>query len=110
MSRTTILLLVGSALLGATLYVSWADEPAKTESPAKSESLSARLGKKRGSFWTVLDCGAKGDGQTDDSAAIQDLIDSQGGSIRFPAGAYRITRPLVVNLDKTGFTSFISDG
>src|SRR6185295_7365891 len=65
---------------------------------------------KRGSFLTVLDFGAKGDGATDDTAAIQELIDAKAGSIRFPAGTYHISKTLVVNLDKVGFTSFVADG
>ena len=58
----------------------------------------------------MLDYGAIGDGQADDTAAIQALIDAKAGSIRFPAGTYRITKPLVVDLDKVGFTSFVADG
>jgi hypothetical protein len=46
----------------------------------------------------------------DDTAAIQELINSKTGTIRFPAGTYRITRPLVIELDKIGFTSLVADG
>src|SRR5262249_37677245 len=74
------------------------------------ESVAARIGKKRGSFLTVLDFGAKGDGVSDDSAAIQEVIEATAGSIRFPAGTHRITKPLVVDLDKVGFTSLVADG
>ncbi len=75
-----------------------------------SESVGTRIAKKRGSFLTVLDFGAKGDGQADDAAAIQELIDAKCGSIRFPAGTYRITKPLIVALGRGGYTSFVADG
>ena len=92
----------------AALAVFFAAAPADEAQPG--ESVAARIGKKRGSFLTVLDFGAKGDGATDDTAAIQELIDAKAGSIRFPAGTLRITKPLVVELDKVGFTSFVADG
>lgn len=42
--------------------------------------------------------GAKGDGVTDDTAAIQKALDDRGGQIvHFPPGTYRITQPLVYN-------------
>ena len=37
-------------------------------------------------------------------------IDAKAGTIRFPAGTYRITKPIVVDLDKVGFTSLVADG
>jgi hypothetical protein len=55
---------------------------------------------------SVLDFGAMGDGQSDDTEAIQHAIDSGDGHVEFPRGDYRITRPLVVRLDETGRTSF----
>jgi hypothetical protein len=45
-----------------------------------------------------------GDGTTDDSAALQALLD-RGGLVTLSKGTYRITRPLVIDLDKTGFTA-----
>lgn len=45
-------------------------------------------------FWeNVKHHGAKGDGVKDDSAAIQDAIDT-GGTVFFPAGDYRLATPL----------------
>jgi pectate lyase-like protein/copper-binding protein NosD len=95
------------SLLALAFAALWAT--AQTQEPA-GESIAARIGKKRGSFLTVLDFAAKGDGATDDSAAIQELINAKAGSIRFPAGTYRLTKPLVVDLDKVGFTSLVADG
>jgi hypothetical protein len=53
--------------------------------------------------------GAKGDGQTDDTAAIQKAIDA-GGSVQFPTGTYRLTRTITVELEKTGFVALSADG
>lgn len=59
---------------------------------------------------TVLDFGAKGDGTTDDTAAIQKAVDSGHGSLIFPKGIYKLTKPITINLDATGFTSLTGDG
>lgn len=58
---------------------------------------------------TVRDWGAKGDGQADDSAALQQAAD-RGGEIRFLRGTYRITRPIVIDLERVGYTSVVGDG
>ena len=54
--------------------------------------------------------GVVGDGQADDTAAIQRAIDSGLGSIRFAKGVYRISKTLIIELDKTGLTSLHGDG
>lgn len=59
---------------------------------------------------SLAEFGVRGDGVADDTAAIQAAVDAKLGSIRFEPGTYRITQPIVVNLDKVGFTSFTSDG
>lgn len=59
---------------------------------------------------TVCNFGAVGDGQADDTSAIQNAVDAGRGDIRFPRGVYRITRPIVVELDRVGPTSFVADG
>src|SRR5438874_7496010 len=105
MARIFVFLSLVSLVLAAAFF---AAAPADESQPG--ESVAARIAKKRGSFLTVLDFGAKGDGTADDTAAIQELINAKVGSLRFPAGSYRITKPLVVDLDKVGFTSFVADG
>ena len=58
----------------------------------------------------VKEFGATGDGKTDDTVAIQRAIDAGDGYVYFPKGEYRITRTLVVELARTGFTSLKGDG
>lgn len=49
----------------------------------------------------VKDCGARGDGATDDTEAIQRAIDAAtqtGESVEFPAGEYLVSGPLTFPL------------
>lgn len=59
---------------------------------------------------TVRDHGAKGDGTTDDWQAVQNAVNAGTGATVFPHGTYRITKPVVVNLNKAGFTALRGDG
>ena len=59
---------------------------------------------------TVRDFGAAGDGKADDTAAIQQAVDSGIGGVEFPKGSYRITKTITIDLDKAGFTSLIAGG
>jgi len=52
---------------------------------------------------------AIGDGKVDDTAAVQKAVDA-GGAVRFARGTYRLTKTIIVNLDKTGFISLSGDG
>ncbi len=58
----------------------------------------------------VCDFGATGDGTTDDTAAIQHAIDEGIGLITFPRGVYRITKSLIIDLKRSGWTSFDGQG
>ena len=53
--------------------------------------------------------GAVGDSTTDDTEALQRAINA-GGTVYLSAGTYRITAPLVVNLDDVGPVSIIGHG
>lgn len=53
--------------------------------------------------------GAAGDGKADDTAAVQKAV-AGGGAVRFPLGVYRLTATVMIDLDKTGFTSLVGDG
>lgn len=53
---------------------------------------------------------AVGDGKTDDSVAIQRFIDKSPGVVRFPKGIYRITKTIVIDLDKVGWTALEGSG
>ncbi len=56
----------------------------------------------------VTSLGAKGDGQADDTAAVQKAVDA-GGTVQFRTGTYKLTRTVTVDLDKTGFVTLAGD-
>jgi parallel beta-helix repeat protein len=57
----------------------------------------------------VRSFGAIGDGVSDDTIAIQKTVDSGAGAVHL-RGIYRITKPIVINLDNVGYTSFSGEG
>ncbi len=59
---------------------------------------------------SVKSFGAKGDGVSDDAAVIQKAVDGKARTIRFPAGIYRISKTIEVDLDQVGWTAFVGDG
>jgi Periplasmic copper-binding protein (NosD) len=50
-----------------------------------------------------------GDGRTDNTEAIRQLL-REDGTVVFPRGAYRITEPIVIELDKAGPTAIVAHG
>ncbi len=58
----------------------------------------------------VRQLGAVGDGRADDTAAIQTAANAGAGVVRLPKGTYRITKTIVIDLDKAGYTSICGDG
>lgn len=54
---------------------------------------------------TVRDFGALGDGEADDTTAIQHAVDESMNEVIFPPGQYRITKPITIDLAATGYTS-----
>lgn len=59
---------------------------------------------------TVRDFGAVGDGVTDDTDAIQHAIDDGSGHLDFPRGEYRISRTLLIDLEKRSRSSISGAG
>lgn len=54
--------------------------------------------------------GAVGDGKADDAFAIQKAVDGGCGVVQLPKGVYRITRPVVIDLERVGYTSISGGG
>jgi len=54
--------------------------------------------------------GAVGDGQADDTEALQHAIDVGDGQVELPRGEYRLTRPLRVDLAKCSRTGISGSG
>jgi hypothetical protein len=54
--------------------------------------------------------GAVGDGKADDTNALQKAVDAGDGTVRFGRGTYRITRTVIIDLDKVGPTALVADG
>lgn len=54
--------------------------------------------------------GVKGDGAADDSQALQKALDETTGQFVLPPGTYRITKGLVVNLERRGKTELRGPG
>lgn len=52
----------------------------------------------------VTEFGARGDGHTDDTQAIQRAVNEGGGHLLFPRGTYLISRPIEVDLVRCGRT------
>ncbi len=59
---------------------------------------------------TIRDFGAKGDGQADDTEAIEQAVNAGIGDVRFPRGVYRVTRTIVIDLDRVGPIALIAEG
>lgn len=59
---------------------------------------------------SIRDFGAKGDGKTDDTEALVHAVEQGDGEVVLPRGDYRITRPVVVPLEKFGRLSISGSG
>lgn len=54
--------------------------------------------------------GATGDGVTDDTPALEHALQMGDGVLRLHKGTFRLTKPLVIDLSKTGFAAVLGDG
>ncbi|MDA0589144.1 MAG: right-handed parallel beta-helix repeat-containing protein [Planctomycetota bacterium] len=58
----------------------------------------------------VRDFGAVGDGEADDTEAIQHAVSDGEGIVEFPRGNYRISKTILVDLSKESRTSLVGRG
>src|SRR5262245_46397469 len=58
----------------------------------------------------VQSFGAVGDGKTDCAEALEHALRDGAGVLDFPRGDYLLSRTVVADLDKTGFTAFQGHG
>ncbi len=58
----------------------------------------------------VKDFGARGDGRTDDTDAIEHAVQQGDGLLLFSRGEYRLTRTVVIDLERTGRFAVSGDG
>ena len=97
-SKTATSLLVAGICTIAFLSLHGQDATApKPASPASNKMPLAEFG-------------VVGDGVHDDSAAIQRAVDSGIGDIAFGKGVYRLTKTVVIDLDKVGYTTLRGNG
>ncbi|MCK4628185.1 MAG: right-handed parallel beta-helix repeat-containing protein [Sedimentisphaerales bacterium] len=96
MERKYLWLAIGAILLGFA--------------PANNSSLAQKPPIAKVESVTVRDFGAVGDGKSDDSVALQRAVDAKAGRIYLPRGVYRITRSIIIELDRVGPTSIVADG
>ena len=88
------------ALAVATIFAVTISETRAQESSSPSGGVASQLGR----------FGLVGDGEADDTGAIQKMVDSRRGDILLPRGVYRLSRTIVIELDKVGPTSIIGSG
>ncbi|WP_339677834.1 right-handed parallel beta-helix repeat-containing protein [Cyclobacterium marinum] len=69
--------------------------------------LSSNL---KGEEINVKHFGAKGDGKTDDTAAIQKAVATTGNRLFFPKGHYKISKTILIDLAKMGYASIRGNG
>lgn len=96
MSRRVLLPLAGGVLLAALSFfaigLAGRTQPTPRPEPPWLPTIPAG---------TVRDHGAKGDGNADDWQTVQNAVNA-GGMVTFPKGTYRVTKPVTIDLTKTG--------
>ena len=58
----------------------------------------------------VFDFGAAGDGQQDDTEALQHALEEGDGVLRLNKGTYRISKPIVLDTTKLGYAAVLGEG
>lgn len=110
MDTSIIKIAIASSLFAAVCLASAPrDQRLRADAAPTLRSSVADAAERNGQILNVRDFGAKGDGTSDDSAAIQAAIDAakNNSSIKFPAGIYPVANLSVKN--RAGLT-FVGAG
>lgn len=102
--RSMSVLFAGVVCLFAGMLFRVLDDPHGRAAAQQSSRSAASIAS------SVREFGARGDGKADDTQALQRAVDSGLGEIRIPRGVYRISKPIVIDLDRVGPTSIVADG
>lgn len=94
--------LTGALLAAAALTMCAAASRAQRTKPAVRKASGERP--------SLASFGVVGDGQTDDTRAIQAAVDASLGELHFPPGTYSIHEPITIDLDRVGFTAITGSG
>jgi polygalacturonase len=94
----------------SVIVVSQLDNFVTAESPTDSQNEYGHPDSRSNDMSDVRDFGAVGDGVTDDTDAIQHAIDDGNGHLEFPRGEYRISKTLLVDMEKPNRTSISGAG
>ena len=103
MKGSSFFVIIGGGL--ALLLVAFADAGNISKQPNVKPVTDSKP-----PYLTVRDFGAVGDGKADDTEAFQRAVDSGHGDIYIPRGVYRLSRTVVVDLDRIGPTSIVGHG
>src|SRR5262245_35660575 len=78
--------------------------------PATGAPTARTLPDRLGELKTVKDFGARGNGATDDTAAIQAAVNSLGGggTVYFPRGSYKVTQTISTPANSTTINFYAS--
>lgn len=95
---------LAAACVSGVLAVAGWSHAAETAPPAAGPQIPGLAWQQRSDWRSVSDVGARGDGEADDTAAIQQALDAivDGSTVYLPPGTYRITRTLSVRGPKVG--------
>lgn len=108
MSRLLFLLL--PVLLAGSLHAQPSQAPTGSRDAAAEAGTAPATDLQAASAQRAEILAAISDGKIDATPRIQELVNGGNPNIRFPRGTYRLTRPVVIELDKTGFASLSGDG
>lgn len=103
-SRGALLERIARPIFAFLIIITLGVNPTRADEPEPIPATTADVDE------TVRTFNAVGNGVNDDTEAIQNAINAGATAVRLPRGTYKISKPLIVDLDKVGVTSIVGDG